>query len=125
MRDYPYITADPFLYGKLKEFVKTLRSKRPTLAESVLWDCLRGKSLGVKFRRQHIIGCFIVDFCCIEKHLILELDGGYHQLPEQQVKDEERQEWLVSAGFKVLRFSNEEIESNIEHVLVTIKKYII
>lgn len=124
MNDYSYMTADPFLYSKLKEFVKTLRNSRPTLAESLLWECLRGKSLGVKFRRQHVIGPFIADFCCVEKQLVLELDGGYHQLPDQQIRDEERQEWLESKGFKILRFPNEEIEYNIEYVLETIKKYI-
>jgi len=124
MDNYSYMTGDPLLYKRLKEFVKELRNKRPTLAETIMWDCLRGKALGVKFRRQHVIGLFIADFCCIEKHLVLELDGGYHQLPEQQVKDEERQKWLESAGYKVLRFTNEEIEFNIVTVLEIIKKNI-
>ena len=90
-----------------------------------MWQCLRGKALGVKFRRQHIIGFFIADFCCVEKNLIVELDGGYHQLPEQQVSDKERQTWLEGAGYKVLRFSNEDIEFRIESVLEIIKQNII
>ncbi len=79
------MTADPLMYGKLKQYVGELRQKRPTEAETHLCQCIRGKALGVKFRRQHIIGSFIADFCCIEAQLIIEVDGGYHQLPEQQV----------------------------------------
>lgn len=125
MEVFTYATADPFLYNKLKAFVKELRLKRPTQAEMVLWSFLRNKQLGVKFRRQHIVGVFIADFCCIEAHLILELDGGYHQLPDQQIKDSERSAWLNANGFHVLRFSNEEVIYNTYEVINKIKKYII
>ena len=73
------------------------------------------------FRRQHIIGNFIADFACLPKKLVIEIDGGYHQLPEQQVSDEERTKWLEEQGFKVIRFTNEEIIGDIETVLTKIK----
>lgn len=106
---YTYMTADPLMYGKLRQYVKELRQKRPTEAETLLWQYIRGKALGAKFRRQHIIGPFIADFCCIETHLIIEVDGGYHQLPEQQISDQERQQALESWGYRVIRFTNEDI----------------
>jgi len=118
-----YFTADPTLYDILKQFAKENRQKE-TLAETILWKFLRGCQLGVNFRRQHIIGDYIADFACLPLKLIVELDGGYHQLPEQQLSDEERTTWLNSKGFKVLRFSNEEVIGNIEGTLETIKKNI-
>ena len=124
MEELSYATADPILYRQLKSFVKELRTKRPTEAENILWSCLRNKQLGVKFRRQHIVGTFIADFCCLESHLILELDGGYHQLPDQQVKDAERSVWLKTRGFRVIRFSNEEVIFNTDEVINLIKQYI-
>lgn len=116
--------ADRLQYHLLKEFVKELRQKRPTRAESLLWDCLRGDALGTHFRRQHIIGTYIVDFCCVPKALVIELDGGYHQLPGQQTSDEERQQWLELQGFTVIRFRNEEVEYEIDKVIEIIKQYI-
>ena len=77
--------ADPCLYGLLKQFVKENR-KNETMAEMVFWKFLRGDQLGVHFRRQHIIGDYIADFVCLPLRLIIELDGGYHQLPTQQIK---------------------------------------
>ena len=108
----------------MKDFAEENR-KHPTQAESILWEYLRGKQLGCAFRRQHIIGQYIADFICLEKNLIIEVDGGYHQLPEQQTSDEERTNWLNSQGLKVLRFTNEEIISNTEQVLNKIKEIII
>jgi len=124
MEPYSYFTADPFLYARLKAFVKELRLRRPTEAESLLWQCLRGNALGVKFRRQHIIGPYIADFCSLEAHLVIELDGGYHQLPNQQVKDQDRQAWLEAEGYKVIRFSNNEILFDIEKVIQIINNNI-
>jgi len=123
MRDFEFKTADPFLYDLLKEFAKGNR-KRPTEAETVLWDCIKERQLGQPFRRQHIIGEFIADFACIPAKLVIEIDGGYHQLPEQQTSDEERQEWLESQGFTVIRFTNEEVISDIDNVLETIAHYL-
>lgn len=67
---------------------------------------------------------FIADFVCLSKRLVIELDGGYHQLPEQQISDEERSKWLEDKGFKVIRFSNEEVLGNIEGTITSIKAFI-
>lgn len=117
---YAYETADPVLYGLLKEFVKNSRSN-PTHAENTLWQMLRDKKLGgYKFRRQHIIGAFIADFVCLSKKLIIEVDGLMHQLPENIISDEERTTWLKEKGFKVIRFTNEEVTANTESILTKI-----
>lgn len=117
---YKYETADPMLYGKLKEFVKSNRS-RPTETENILWQLLRGKKLeGYKFRRQHIIGPFIADFVCLKSRLIIEVDGLMHQLPENVESDKERTLWLYSKGFEVIRFTNEQVLTKIDWVLETI-----
>ena len=75
-------TADSTQYDLLKENAQANR-KNPTEAESILWDMLKGNNIGLHFRRQHIILDYIVDFICIEKGLVIELDGGYHNDPEQ------------------------------------------
>ena len=118
-----YQTADGAVYGKLKEFAEENR-KYQTQAESVLWEFLRGKQLGCSFRRQHVIGQYIADFSCLEKRLVIEIDGRYHQLPEQQTSDEERTQWLNEQGLKVIRFTNEEILNNTEQVINKIKEEI-
>jgi 5-methyltetrahydrofolate--homocysteine methyltransferase len=117
---YDYQTADPMLYMRLKAYSKEMR-RFATEAESILWEYLRAKQLGKTFKRQHIIGDYIADFVCLESGLIVELDGGYHQLPEQQINDELRTEWLEKHGFRVIRFKNEELLTNIDHCLEIIK----
>ena len=117
---YDYQTADPMLYMRLKAYSKEMR-KFATEAESILWEYLRAKQLGKTFKRQHIIGDYIADFVCLESGLIVELDGGYHQLPEQQINDELRTVWLEKHGFRVIRFKNEELLTNIDHCLEIIK----
>ena len=121
MRDFEFKTANPFLYDLLKKFANKNR-KKPTMAEAVLWEYLKERQLGQPFRRQHIIGDYIADFACIPAKLVIEIDGGYHQLPEQQMSDEQRQEWLESQGFTVIRFTNEEVIDNIDNVLETIEQ---
>ena len=115
--------ADPFVYTKLKEFALAHR-KEATLAESILWDKLRNKKEGYKFRRQHIIGQFITDFVCLKKGLVIEVDGNYHQLPEMKLSDDERTKALKDLGFDVLRFSNEEIIYNGNDVLKKIHAHL-
>ena len=119
-RAFNYEMADPVLYEKLREYAKEHR-KKPTEAENILWECLKGNFWGTHFRRQHIIGSYIADFACLSHRLIIEIDGGYHQLPEQQTSDQERTEWLENRGFTVIRFTNEEIIGNLEIVLNKIK----
>ena len=116
-----YETANVMTYGKLKDFANENR-KNPTQAESILWDYLKGKQLGVSFRRQHVIGEYIADFICLSHHLIVEIDGNYHQLPEQQSSDEERTKRLEELGMKIIRFTNDEIIGNIEMVINKIKE---
>ena len=116
-------TVDGLNYGKLKEFAEQNR-KNPTEAESILWDYIRAKQLGVTFRRQYIVDQFIADFMCINLKLIIELDGVYHQLPDQHIKDEERSIYLESLGYTILRFRNEQIIADPENVISIIKKKI-
>lgn len=87
----------------------------------MLWFYLSNKQLGVRFRRQHIIGQYIADFACLEKMLVVELDGGYHSIPEQHISDEQRTADLQEMGFSVIRFTNEELFQGIDLVLTKIK----
>ena len=113
---YDYDTSDPSYYGLLKVYASE-NKKYQTEAEKMLWLHLRGNKLGLHFRRQHIIGCYIADFVCLKKKIIIEVDGGYHSQPAQAIKDYYRTEQLESLGFKVLRFKNEDIYSNVIFVL--------
>ena len=90
-----------------------------------MWEQLRDSKLGVKFRRQHPIEDFISDFACLQKGLIVEVDGGYHDSQEQQQLDEHRTQILQEKGFTILRFSNEEILANVYLVRDKIKKALI
>ncbi|MBQ2126226.1 MAG: NAD-dependent epimerase/dehydratase family protein [Bacteroidaceae bacterium] len=114
--------ADPLMYDLLKTYAEENR-KNPTEAESVLWEALKAKGIGAKFRRQHIIGDFIVDFYCNEANLVIELDGGYHNKPTQMKSDAERTAALKAMGYTELRFKNEEVICNIDAVLKTIKTF--
>ena len=113
-----YHTARKSSYSLFKELAKN-NKKIPTQAEDVLWQCLRGKKLeNFKFRRQHIIDEFIVDFVCLSKGLIIEVDGKYHEKPEIKEADELRTKILEEdLGYKVIRFTNEEVTGNIDGVL--------
>ena len=115
-----YNIASPDRYILLKDFAKK-NKQFPTDAEKILWEHLRAKHLGIKFNRQHIIGDYIVDFVCIEKKLIIEVDGGYHSEYEQIEKDEFRTQRLSELGFSVIRFKNEDIFGDISNVLTRIK----
>jgi very-short-patch-repair endonuclease len=93
--------------------------KNPTDAERNLWAHLRLRQLaGYKFRRQHPIGPYIVDFICIESMLIIEVDGGQHD--ESKCYDFKRDKWLEKKGFRVLRFWNNEVLTSIENVIEVI-----
>jgi very-short-patch-repair endonuclease len=101
---------------EITNLAKNLR-KRPTDAEILLWKYLRAKQTeGLKFRRQEPIGNYIADFVCYEKAVIVEVDGGQHC----EERDGERDRWLSSQGFRVLRFWNHEVLQNIEGVLEVI-----
>ncbi|MGN6730383.1 MAG: endonuclease domain-containing protein [Candidatus Binatia bacterium] len=93
----------------------------PTEVERFLWRHLRLRQIdGYKFRRQRTIGKYIVDFVCLEKFLVIEVDGGQHD--GENFYDTERDSWLRSQGFTVLRFWNHEVLSGTEEVLAVIQK---
>ena len=112
----PLRTAHPDIYQILKNNAVNNR-KTPTDAETLLWQCIRDRQLGLKFRRQHAIGDYIADFICLEISLIIEVDGEYHNSEEQQEKDTIRTKYLNEQGFYVLRFTNNEVINQTEWVL--------
>lgn len=95
--------------------------KNLTKAESILWRHLRLRQInGHKFRRQQPIGRYIVDFVCFERRLIIEVDGGQHS--EQIDYDSERDAWLETQGFRMLRFWNNQVMNELEAVESIIMK---
>lgn len=91
--------------------------------EAKLWHRLRShRLLGLKFKRQVPIGPFVVDFCCNERRLVVELDGSQHVEPEVQAKDVDKQKYLERNGYLVLHFWNNDIDNNIEGVLEVIQQ---
>ena len=120
MQDKDWMVADTMEYGLLKENAKANRNNM-TEAESAFWSLAKGSGLGEKCRRQYIIGEYIVDFFFRKSMLIVELDGGYHFTEEQQKEDAIRQDWLEHMGYKVLRFTNDEVLFNTESVISKIK----
>ena len=87
-----------------------------TPAETTLWAKLRrNQLLDLKFRRQHPIGPFIADFCCVEKKLIVELDGDSHA--DRTHYDDDRTAWLAEQGYTIIRFTNQEIRYHLDEVL--------
>lgn len=113
-------TADSTQYNLLKENAQENRIN-PTEAESVLWSLLKANNIGLHFRRQHIILDYIVDFICLEKGLVIELDGGYHNVPEQVEHDKQRTSHLKQLGYTELRFTNEELLTSPDAVIARIK----
>lgn len=101
---------------------RSLRSGM-TDVERLLWRAIRGKQIQAhRFRRQHPIGPYIVDFACIEQKLVVELDGGQHQ--KQNPQDEQRTACLQSQGWQILRFWNNEVLNNLDGVLSTIVEHL-
>ena len=115
-----YMTGGNYSY-LLLEKAKEMR-KNPTPAEAVLWQQLKGKKLGDKFRQQHLIDNFIVDFVCLSKNLIIEVDGEYHTSTDQIEKDKERTRILENLGYKVVRFTNQQVIGNIDETLSKIQE---
>ena len=118
-----YITTDCYTYEKLKPFSLENREKS-TRAESILWEALRNRKIGYKFRRQHIIETFIVDFVCLTEKVTVEVDGDYHNDSERINKDLERTKCLISLGYSEIRFTNEMVIDNLNKVLEEIKNFI-
>jgi very-short-patch-repair endonuclease len=112
---------------QLKHREKTTLSrqlrKESTEAERMLWAKLKGYQLvGLKFRRQEPIGTYIVDFVCFEKKIVIEVDGGQHGKESIRQKDAERTSWLEGEGFRILRFWNNDVLTNMEGILEIIKR---
>ncbi len=105
---------------KMTFLAKALRN-RPTDAEKLLWKYLRQKQMeGLKFRRQQPIDNYIVDFICLEKRIVIEVDGGQHAIRKEE--DIVRDEYLRRQGFQVLRFWNNEVLQNIRGVLEVVRE---
>ena len=98
--------------------------KHQTEAEARLWYFFRDRRfLGFKFRRQYKIGSYVVDFCCIERMLVVEIDGSQHSL--QKVQDEKRTAYLEQMGYRVVRFWNHEVLQQTKTVLEAIRAVLI
>ena len=113
-----WLTANKQFYRKFKYERERLKNNM-TSAELILWEYLRNKKLGVKFRRQHIIDFYIPDFVALSIKLIIEVDGKIHL--GKRKEDAARTKLLEVIGYKVIRFTNEEVENEIEKVLRRIK----
>ncbi len=110
------------LWEKLKPLARQMR-REPTAAENRLWQRLRNKQiLGYKFRRQHAIDRFIVDFICNQAQLVIEVDGEIHDYTQEE--DGIRQDFLESQGLRVIRFRNEEVLNNIDGVVKEIARWL-
>jgi leucyl-tRNA synthetase len=113
-------TAESKVWSQLKDLSRENR-KEKTLVEDILWQKLRNNQLGSKVRRQHVIETFIIDFAFLNEKLLIEIDGEYHNDPEQKNYDDARTEYLTQFGYKLIRFTNDEVEKNISGVLKKIK----
>lgn len=108
-----YTTTE--LWGALKPLARQMRHE-PTHAENILWEAIRNRKLNdFKFRRQHPIDRFIVDFYCAEAHLVIEVDGTIHDYTPDE--DALRQAFIESRGLRVLRFRNQEVLENLVSTL--------
>lgn len=96
-----------------------------TVAEKTLWNYLKTKPMGLKFRRQHPISKYIVDFYCHALKLVIEVDGGIHNITTSLESDKVRQEYLEAEGLVFLRVTNEEIERDFASVVTKIENFIL
>ena len=119
--------SENLFYGASPEIHRRARElrKQMTPSEKILWESLKGKTLeGYKFRRQHPIKKFIVDFYCHELRLIIEVDGAVHDSLDQNEYDCGRTFELEELGLKVLRFKNEMVINNLSFVLKEISRFL-
>jgi len=106
-----------------KHFTAKVLRKDFTDTERLLWKYLRAKQMeGCKFRRQEPIGSYIVDFVCQEKRIIIEVDGGQHSVERE--KDNRRDTWFEGQGYKVLRFWDNKVLTNIKGILEVMRDYL-
>lgn len=116
-------TTDRQRWKNLKGFARENR-KQPTPAEAQLWRKLRTNRLGPRFRRQHAINGYIVDFVCLPAWLVVEVDGEIHAVPEQAEYDGGRTHALQERGFLVVRYSNEAVLQRLPKVLADIARHL-
>lgn len=94
---------------------QTLRNNM-TEPEKRLWQILRNQQMGVKFRRQHGIGHYIVDFYCPERKLVIEVDGDSHDTDDAQHYDTVRADFMLALGITTMRFTNHDVMTNLNHI---------
>jgi len=118
------------MYAKFsinKEILRRCKKLRrnSTPQEIIFWSRARAKRFkGLKFKRQYPIGKYIVDFVCLDKKFIVEIDGWQHKEENQERYDQGRTKFLEDSGFKVLRFWNNEINDNLEGVFLKIEEFL-
>lgn len=117
----PIQTANKNLWPILKDLSRENR-KSNTLAEDILWQRLRGNQLDSKVRRQHVIENFIIDFAFLNEKLLIEVDGEYHEEEEQKRYDDSRSAYLSEIGYKIIRFTNNEVENDTDTVINKIEQ---
>ena len=122
-KKFVFETAEETSYDLLKQYANENKMFM-TEAEQLLWKLLRGKGIGYKFRRQHIIGEYIADFANLHYKLVVEVDGKYHFKGNQPVADDIRTSDLNKMGYTVIRFTNDEVLNNIHQVEWQIKNVI-
>ncbi len=105
------------LLGRFRKLNNTEKTRiyefrdNPTPAEAALWDIVKNKQInGYKFRRQHKVGQFVVDFYCHKAELVIEVDGAVHN--EKKAEDIVRADWLMTLGLQIVRFRNEDVLAN-------------
>jgi cyclase len=113
--------------GAAKPLYQRARELRnnATHAETILWRYLKTKPFGIKFRRQHPYSIYILDFYSHSLKLVIEVDGSIHNQPDVRLKDAQRQALLEKDGLIVLRFTNQQVEKNLEEVQETIENFIL
>jgi len=114
-----FLGAPPNIFERAKE----LRANE-TVSEKILWEYLKQKPMGYKFRRQHPIQLYVVDFYCHALKIVIEVDGTINDKIEIKENDIERQKYLEDNGLKFLRFTNMEIETDLEDVKQKIEDFI-
>ena len=107
------------IHPTIRQFARELRHPQ-TSAEATLWRHLRNRNLIYKFRRQHPIDCFIIDFYCAKAKLLIEIDGESHLEKSQIEYDQVRTECLEALGARVIRFSNDAVRYNVNAVVTKI-----
>ena len=121
-----YLDGPEMFYGATPIIFERARELRrnQTVAERLLWSCLSKKQLGVKFRRQHPVNQFIVDFYCHELKLVIEVDGGIHLSKESKEKDISRDAIMNELGIEIVRVTNDEIYDTLSQVADKLKSVI-